>query len=460
MIDLTNKTYQNLLQVLLSHVSNDYDKRDTSPIMTALGPAAYGLEDFYLALMQVQNAGSPLTAVGEDLDNWALIANISRNKATKAVRMGAFDTAVPIGSRFSTLNGEASINFSVTGAYTRTFSLLYFHSNTFKASSIYSGDGTYIITYTVSGWAYEGTVVSLASIGIAVSGNYAPGDYITVILSNDSDIALEAVNSNVYSYQMTAEEAGSIGNDYNGNIVPITYIPGLTAASIGQIFVQGADTETDDALRSRLIEALNSQPFAGNVAAYREHVLDIDGVGAVQVYPNGAVTVANPTGAGTVVLSILGEDFLPASSYLVNDVQEDVDPTDAQGEGVGYAPIGATVTVMTPTSVAINVSATLTLASGKTMGQVSPLVTAALTEYIKNLREQWDDNVSAGGVQYASNIYLSVVTSVIVSVDGVLNAADVKIGKGTGSLGTSDITLTESGTSQELPVLGQVTLSE
>ena len=373
--------------------------------------------------------------------------------------MGAFNIAVPIGSRFSTLNGEASINFAVTAAYTRVFTSCSFNGYSFISSAAYDGPGDYVATYTSDGWICNGVNVSNTISNVV--GNIVYGDYLAITISNIlAAFWTPTVNENIITYQMTAEEAGSIGNDYNGNIVPITYIPGLTAASIGQIFVQGADTETDDALRSRLIEALNSQPFAGNVAAYREHVLDIDGVGAVQVYPNGAVTVANPTGAGTVVLSILGEDFLPASTYLVDDVQEDVDPTDAQGEGVGYAPIGATVTVMTPTSVAINVSATLTLASGKTMGQVSPLVTAALTEYIKNLREQWDDNVSAGGVQYASNIYLSVVTSVIVSVDGVLNATDVKIGKGTGSLGTSDITLTESGTSQELPVLGQVTLSE
>ena len=40
MIDFTTQTYQNLLKAMLAQVPNIYDKRDTSPIQTALGPAA------------------------------------------------------------------------------------------------------------------------------------------------------------------------------------------------------------------------------------------------------------------------------------------------------------------------------------------------------------------------------------------------------------------------------------
>ena len=54
MIDFTQYTYQNLLSDMLSRVPDTYDKRDTSPIPTALGPAAWALEGFYLSLNQVQ----------------------------------------------------------------------------------------------------------------------------------------------------------------------------------------------------------------------------------------------------------------------------------------------------------------------------------------------------------------------------------------------------------------------
>ena len=49
-------TYANILKTMLAQVPNKYDKRDTSPIQTALGPAAYALEEYYLSLNQVQRS--------------------------------------------------------------------------------------------------------------------------------------------------------------------------------------------------------------------------------------------------------------------------------------------------------------------------------------------------------------------------------------------------------------------
>ena len=64
MIDFSKETYQNLLQEMLKRVPDTYDKRDTSPIPTALGPAAWVLEGFYLALNQVQQSAFIQTATG------------------------------------------------------------------------------------------------------------------------------------------------------------------------------------------------------------------------------------------------------------------------------------------------------------------------------------------------------------------------------------------------------------
>ncbi len=132
-------------------------------------------------------------------------------------------------------------------------------------------------------------------------------------------------------YQLAAETPGAIGNEYTGPILPITAIPGLTSAQITDILVPGDDTETDSAFRERLIEALNNRPFGGNIADYRQNVLAIDGVGGVQVYPTW-------NGGGTVKLSVLGADFLPASSTLVEKVQNAIDPPPNQGLGAGLGP--------------------------------------------------------------------------------------------------------------------------
>lgn len=377
MIDFTQDTYQNLRQEMLDRVPDTYDKRDTAPIPTAISPAAYALAGFYLSLDQVQRSAFIQTAVGESLDMLAVIGGLTRYPASAAVRLGVFNASVPIGARFSTINGTNSINFAVTAAAT--------------------------VSEPEEGFTY---------------------------------------------YQLTAETPGTIGNEYTGPILPITTIPGLTSAQITDILVPGDDTETDDAFRERLIEALNNRPFGGNIADYRQNVLAIDGVGGVQVYPTW-------NGGGTVKLSVLGADFLPASPTLVENVQNAIDPPPNQGLGLGLAPIGAKVTVAAPTELTVNVSATLMLAAGYAIGQVQEPVEQAIEAYLLSVRQEWDTNTSSTAVSYAADVYVARITAAIVGVTGVVNATNVQLNGG-----TADLILTETGETQQVPVIGTVTLSE
>lgn len=370
MIDFSSDTYANILSSILSQITNSIDKREGSVIQTAVGPAAYALEEFYLALNQVQQSGYVQTAVGSSLDLLAQIAGLTRYPASAAVRLGVFNTTVPIGARFSTINGADSINFIVTAS-------------------------------------------------------------------------TEITNQ----YQLTAETPGTIGNAYSGSILPITYIPGLTTAQITDILIPGDDVETDDDFRARLIDALNERPFGGNVAAYREFIGGLDGVGGVQVYPTW-------NGGGTVKCSIIGTDNQPASSTLVESVQNAVDPPPNQGLGLGMAPIGAQVTIVAPTSVSVNVSATLTLAPGYDIGQIQGPAKTALTNYVNTVCENWDEPTVSGGVDYTADIYLAQVISALIGVTGVLNATNVEINST-----AADLNLTQSGTLQQLPTLGTVTLN-
>lgn len=375
MIDLSQYTYQEILQQLLARVPDTYDKRDTSPIQTAAGMAAYGFEQYYINLAEAERQGLIQTATGEQLDMLSIIAGTTRYQASPAVRLGIFNIAVPIGSRFSTINGEDSIDFQVT--------------------AVTSGE--------------------------------------------DEDS---------YYYQLTAETAGTIGNEYTGAILPITAIPGLTSAQITDILVPGDDTETDEAYRERVYEALNDRPFGGNIAAYRQEILAIDGVGAVQVYPTW-------NGGGTVKCVILGADtFLPASPTLIENVQNAIDPPPNQGLGLGMAPIGAQVTIATATEVQIDITATLLLASGYDIEQVRQAVQQQLENYLLSIRQEWDTNISATGVEYAANVYVARITAAIVGATGVVNVNALTINGE-----NQDIELTETGTVQQIPVLGTVTLS-
>ena len=376
MIDFSTQTYANLRAAMLAQIPATFDLRDTAPIPTAISPAAYALAGFYLTLNQVQQQAFIQTAVGDSLDMLAPLGGISRYPESAAVRLGVFNVSVPIGSRFSTINGSASINFTAT-----------------------------------------------------------------------ANATVEDPQEGSFYFQLTAETPGAIGNEYTGAIVPITTIPGLTSAQITDILVPGDDVETDSDLRSRLIDALNNHPFGGNIAAYRTEILAIDGVGAVQVYPTW-------NGGGTVKCSILGSDFLPASPQLVQNVQTAIDPP-TQGLGLGMAPIGAQVTIVAPTELTVNISATLTLSAGYSIPQIQSAVETAIEAYMLTVRQSWGNNVGTTNVEYAADVYVARVIAAILTVPGVVNATNVQLNGG-----TSDLILTETGTAQQVPVTGTVTLSE
>lgn len=213
-------------------------------------------------------------------------------------------------------------------------------------------------------------------------------------------------------------------------------------------------------MRVRLVSALTEKPFAGNIAAYKEHLIALTevtnpegetvavNIGAVQVYPTW-------NGGGTVKCSILGTDYLPASDDLVELIQYAVDPEAQSGLGVGFAPIGAQVTISTATPFTISVAAKIYHTSGTTMQSLQTLIEEAIESYLAEVRKSWGIAEDTDITLYLSSVYISRVTAAILGVPGVTNVTNVTINGG-----TSDIVLTESSAVQQLPVLGTVTLTE
>ena len=143
-----------------------------------------------------------------------------------------------------------------------------------------------------------------------------------IFISGDA-VTNESSDGN-YVYLLTCATPGSAGNSYTGAILPITVISGLTSASIGAIETAGTDEETDESLRSRYFASFDVASFGGNISAYRNTILAIDGVGAVQVYPTW-------NGGGTVLCSILGSDFKPAIPATIQEVQNIICPSEDGG---------------------------------------------------------------------------------------------------------------------------------
>jgi len=247
-------------------------------------------------------------------------------------------------------------------------------------------------------------------------------------------------------YQLQCEQLGSVGNNYLGQLLPITHIPELHTARLEGILIPGSDTESNESLLARYLEQLQIQPFAGNIVAYRDMILSLPGVGGVQVYP-----VWN--GGGTVKCSIIDSSFNPPSETLVEGVQDTVDPLP-QGMGKGRAPIDHLVTIQGAVGLPVTVSAVVTVGPGFTLEQLSPLITESLEKYFLEIRKEWDKLPPRGSLEYISWIFRARVNSTFFAVPGVQNVEELKLNGD-----TWDIKLEQSGTKQEIPLLEGVVLT-
>jgi uncharacterized phage protein gp47/JayE len=260
-----------------------------------------------------------------------------------------------------------------------------------------------------------------------------------------------------YVYKLTCETAGTIGNSYTGAILPITAIAGLSSASIGDIITEGSDEESDSALRTRYFASFDALPYGGNISEYRQTILEIAGVGAVQIYPAN-----NYNGGGTVLCSILNSQFMPASQTLVDAVQEAICPIPSGGstpsnDGFGVAPIGASVTITTGTEMTLNISADITFVSGVIDGveTYGDEIKEQIEGYIASVREAWGNPITGHSISYPVVVYAARLIYAILNVPEVANVSNLKINNQTG-----DITLTENKTVQYVPVVGEITLNE
>lgn len=256
-----------------------------------------------------------------------------------------------------------------------------------------------------------------------------------------------------YYVTLICEKDGTDGNDYYGQLLPITYITGLTTAQMSDILIPGTDEETDDALRNRYILSLKEQAFAGNIAAYRKEILDIDNVGAVQIYPVWQ-------GGGTVKCSVLDANYNAASWQLVQEIQNYICPPEDGGKepsdkGYGFAPIGAVVTISTATEYRVDLSIGVTLQPGYSISSVTLKIEEAFQNYLLQIRRNWGTPVSATLANYIIYVYIAQISSAILNVDGIVNVVDTQINGG-----TKDILLVENGYTQQVPVMGKVNIYE
>lgn len=115
----------------------------------------------------------------------------------------------------------------------------------------------------------------------------------------------------------------------------------------------GANLESDESLRERILLKMRSPGTSGNKYHYMHWAMEVDGVGRVKVFPLWR-------GAGTVKVSILDSRQRPANKELIDKVQKHIDKGgDRYGEAL--APIGALLTVSTAEVKPLNIRAKIDL---------------------------------------------------------------------------------------------------
>jgi uncharacterized phage protein gp47/JayE len=276
---------------------------------------------------------------------------------------------------------------------------------------------------------FTGTVGGLIASGTQVSPVQTDPDADPPVFQTIASAIIGA--GGTVDVPVQAVEAGSAGNVAAGTItVLVSPNPQIAAVTNVAAISGGAEVETDDLYRERILLGFSSTEGAGNQADYLRWALAYPGVGHAVVQP-----IWN--GAGTVRVIITDANQQPVSTTVINGLQTELDPVP--GQGAGLAPIGAIVTVATTTTVAVNVSATVTFKVGYSLdgtgGTVAtrPAIVAAIQDYF--------DSLSAG-----DTVYIRHVESRFFAVQGVLDVTNLLLNGGAANVTMGALQQAELGT--------------
>lgn len=381
-----DNTYEKILARVLSNDGlANVDKRVGSIIYDAVAPLCLELAEVYIMMDIMETQMYLQSCMGSSLDKRSGDYGISRRQATNAERIAEFMK--------------------------------------YKKDD----DGKYVVE--------DGERV-LVSASVPFGSRFS--------VPNDPSTVFRYVGKKDGYEILECESAGSTGNVHVGSVLPMSPMEGLAVARIVDTYVPAEDTETDDALRDRIVEYLNEKPYGGNIADYREKVNAISGVRQTKVFPAWQ-------GNGSVLISIVEANFNPVSQEFIRQVKEYLDPEEYTGRGVGIAPIGHYVTVTTPTKRNVDIRLSLEFSGSESASTMKIDVVAKLEEYFDSVRREFNQDVNL-------TIYRSyIIGKVLELAPRVLNVKEVLI-DGI----NDDLKLIDEGLVgyQYLPYVGEVTIEQ
>ncbi|WIV11370.1 baseplate J/gp47 family protein [Proteiniborus sp. MB09-C3] len=238
-------------------------------------------------------------------------------------------------------------------------------------------------------------------------------------LNDTTYIITEKISDTEYKAQ--CEQLGEIGNQYAGTLENIDNVNGVTAI-LTDIIISGIDGETDDNLRTRFYNQIQAPSTSGNADNYVQWALEVPGVGDVKVFPLW-------DGNGTVKVIIVDSN-MEIDETLEQTVYDYIETV---------RPIGATVTVDSPISKEINVTADIVLDGTKLITDVITEFTKVFTAYLKEIVFE------TYSVSYAR------IGSILLSTPGVSDYSNLLVNNDTANIMILDT---------EMPITGTVKLTE
>ena len=297
--------------------------------------------------------------------------------------------------------------------------------------SVYNTFGFDKLAAAAAGGTLRFTAPAVAASAIPVPIGTAarvPGKTITYITTADASIAVGQTYVDVIC---AADTAGSDGNTGAATITElVASVPGVSAVTNPQPFVNGREVETDDARLSRFRDYIRTLA-RGTIAAVlygAKTVQRTDASGSVIEYVASASLVepwiAAPGSYPVGLVNVYVHNGAAATSAaLVTLAQQTIDGYyQVDGTAVpGWKAAGAKVVVYAATDVPVNVTAAVSVASGYVAAEVVAAAIASVQVYIQSL--------PAG----ASVLLAELIAIVKRDVSGVLNvtmtapSADVAI---------------------------------
>lgn len=264
-------------------------------------------------------------------------------------------------------------------------------------------------TATVKITGAEGAEVNEGILVSSDTINFRVTESVVIDSSLEVNVSVECIQS------------GIAGNVPAGAIkyFPVT-IAGLTSVTNLEAVNNGYNAESDEELRQRYYDKVRTPATSGNKYHYKNWAKEVTGVGDARV-------ISLWDGPGTVKVIIIDSNKTGADLQLIEDVENYIEEV---------RPIGATVTVVSASEVAINVQANLTIdIDNYSEAEVIENIEEGITEYLKEIAFIEDY------VSYAR------IGSIILGSQGVLDYESLTVNSGTANISIAN---------DEVAVLGGV----